>query len=112
MCYYKEEQKEKEGGMDVTPLRTPQQLRCLYRLCYGLGSLCTLATLALLGWIAYHIAIESAPLASLSFLPEMPVWCIFILIALVLVISIAAWQGGANFHQQYEEAVKNQPQQQ
>lgn len=81
----------------------------LYRLCYGIGTICTVSTVALLGWVAYCIAIEAEPLASLSFLPAMPVWYVFILIAAVLVLGIAAWQKGAQLHQQYEAAQHQLP---
>ena len=74
-----------------------------YRFFYALGAICTIGTVALLGWVAFCIAIEAEPLASLAFLPDMPVWSVFVLLAVVLCISIAAWQKGAALHQQYED---------
>ena len=74
-----------------------------YRLFYAIGALGTVATVALLGWVAFCIAIEAEPLASLAFLPALPVWSVFVLIGLVLCISIAAWQKGATLHEQYED---------
>lgn len=79
-----------------------------YRLFYAIGTLGTLATVALLGWIAFCIAIEAEPLASIAFLPDMSVWDVFVLIAIVFIISIAAWQKGAALHQQYEDAQSRQ----
>lgn len=79
------------------------KMRFLYRLCYGIGTICTAMTLALLAWVAFCIAIEAEPLASLSFLPDMPVWGIFALLAIVLISSIFSWQKGAAFHQRYEK---------
>ena len=91
----------------LTP--TLQKLRHLYILCYTIGSIGTCLTLALLLWVAVCIAFEMEPLASISFLPAMPTFAVFILIFAVLAISIASWQAGANYHQQYETWMKKNP---
>ena len=48
------------------------------------------------------IALEFERLASVAFLPDMPVFAIFIVIIAIAAISVAAWQYGATFHQRYE----------
>lgn len=88
----------------LTP--TQQRLKHLYLLCYAIGSLCTCITVALLLWVAICIAFEMEPLASVSFLPPMPTYVVFILIFAILAVSIASWQVGANYHQQYETLLK------
>lgn len=77
-----------------------QSLRRSYLICYIIGTLCTIFAVALLGWVAICIALEKEPLASVAFLPDMPVFAIFIVI-----IAIAAWQHGATFHQRYEALI-------
>ena len=74
-----------------------QSLRRSYLSCYIIGTICTVCAIALLAWVAICIALEKEPLASVAFLPDMPVFAIFIVI-----ISVAAWQYGATFHQRYE----------
>ena len=79
-----------------------QSLRRSYLICYIIGTLCTIFAVALLGWVAICIALEKEPLASVAFLPDMPVFAIFIVIA---ALSVAAWQHGATFHQRYEALI-------
>lgn len=79
-----------------------QSLRRSYLICYIIGTLCTIFAVALLGWVAICIALEKEPLASVAFLPDMPVFAIFIAIA---ALSVAAWQHGATFHQRYEALI-------
>lgn len=74
-----------------------------YRLFYAIGAISTAATVALLGWVAFCIAIEAEPLTSIAFLPSLPVWAVFALLILVLVISVFSWQKGATLQQQYED---------
>ena len=88
----------------MTP--TLQKLRYLYLICYTIGSAGTCMSLALLLWVAICIAFEKEPLASISFLPPMPTYIVFILIFAMLAVSIAAWQIGANYHQHYEALLK------
>ena len=57
-----------------------QSLRRSYLICYIIGTLCTIFAVALLGWVAICIALEKEPLASVAFLPDMPVFAIFIVI--------------------------------
>lgn len=86
-----------------------QQLRRLYLICYTIGGIFTCMTVALLLWVALCIALEMEPLASLSFLPPMPTFVVFILLFAILAIAIAAWQYGASYHQRYEELLKKEP---
>lgn len=79
-----------------------QSLRRSYLICYIIGTLCTIFAVALLGWVAICIALEKEPLASVAFLPDMPVFAIFIVIIAIAALSVAAWQHGATFHQRYE----------
>lgn len=88
----------------MTP--TAQKLRYTYLLLYAIGGICTLLTLALLGWVAICIALEFEPLAAISFLAHLPLPLRFVCIIAVMAISIAAWQCGANYHQQYEDYMK------
>ena len=80
-----------------------QSLRRSYLICYIIGTLCTIFAVALLGWVAICIALEKEPLASVAFLPDMPVFAIFIVI--IAALSVAAWQHGATFHQRYEALI-------
>lgn len=93
-----------QGGTDLTP--NLQKLRYTYLLLYTLGGVCTLMTLALLIWVAVCIALEAEPLAAISFLSHLPTPLRFVIIIAVMAISIAAWQYGAKYHQQYEAALK------
>lgn len=79
-----------------------QSLRRSYLICYIIGTICTVCAIALLAWVAICIALEKEPLASVAFLPDMPVFAIFMVIIAIAVISVAAWQYGAMFHQRYE----------
>ena len=79
-----------------------QRLRRSYLSCYIIGTICTGCAIALLAWVAICIALEKEPLASVAFLPDMPVFAIFIVIIAIAAISVAAWQYGATFHQRYE----------
>lgn len=81
----------------MTSSTNQQSLRRLYRLCYAVGSVLTLCMVALLGWIAVCIALEKEPLASIAFLPDMPTYGVFILIAVTAAVTIAVWQYGASF---------------
>lgn len=92
----------------MTSSTNQQTLRRLYRLCYAVGSVLTLCMVALLGWIAVCIALEKEPLASIAFLPDMPTYGVFILIAVTAAVTIAVWQYGASFHQRYEESVRKE----
>lgn len=83
-----------------------QKLRYTYLLLYTLGGVCTLMTLALLLWVAVCIALEAEPLAAISFLSHLPTPLRFVIIIAVMAVSIAAWQYGAKYHQQYEAALK------
>ena len=78
-----------------------QNLRRSYLICYIIGTICTVCAIALLAWVAICIALEKEPLASVAFLPDMPVFAILVIIA-IAAISVAAWQYGATFHQRYE----------
>mgnify|MGYP001720430589 FL=1 len=82
-----------------------QNLRRSYLICYIIGTLCTIFAVALLGWVAICIALEKEPLASVAFLPDMPVFAIFIVIIAIAALSVAAWQHGATFHQRYEALI-------
>ena len=82
-----------------------QSLRRSYLICYIIGTLCTIFAVALLGWVAIFIALEKEPLASVAFLPDMPVFAIFIVIIAIAALSVAAWQHGATFHQRYEALI-------
>ena len=82
-----------------------QSLRRSYLICYIIGTLCTIFAVALLGWAAICIALEKEPLASVAFLPDMPVFAIFIVIIAIAALSVAAWQHGATFHQRYEALI-------
>ena len=82
-----------------------QSLRRSYLICYIIGTLCTIFAVALLGWVAICIALEKEPLASVDFLPDMPVFAIFIVIIAIAALSVAAWQHGATFHQRYEALI-------
>ena len=82
-----------------------QSLRRSYLICYIIGTLCTIFAVALLGWVAICIALEKEPLASVAFLPDMPVFAIFIVIIAIAALSVAAWQHGATFHQRYEALI-------
>ena len=82
-----------------------QSLRRSYLICYIIGTLCTIFAVALLGWVAICIALEKEPLASVTFLPDMPVFAIFIVIIAIAALSVAAWQHGATFHQRYEALI-------
>ena len=93
-----------QGGTDLTP--NLQKLRYTYLLLYTLGGVCTLMTLALLIWVAVCIALEAEPLAAISFLSHLPTPLRFVIIIAGMAISIAAWQYGAKYHQQYEAALK------
>lgn len=86
----------------MQPSTNAAALRRLYHICYAVGTVTTLCTVALLGWVAVCIALEKEPLASVAFLPDMPTFCVFIVIAAIAAVSIAAWQYGASFHQRYE----------
>lgn len=79
-----------------------QNLRRSYLICYIIGTICTVCAIALLAWVAICIALEKEPLASVAFLPDMPVFAIFMVIITIAAISVAAWQYGATFHQRYE----------
>lgn len=79
-----------------------QNLRRSYLICYIIGTICTVCAIALLAWVAICIALEKEPLASVAFLPDMPVFAIFMVIISIAAISVAAWQYGATFHQRYE----------
>lgn len=79
-----------------------QNLRRSYLICYIIGTICTVCAIALLAWVAICIALEKEPLASVVFLPDMPVFAIFMVIIAIAAISVAAWQYGATFHQRYE----------
>ena len=79
-----------------------QSLRRSYLSCYIIGTICTVCAIALLAWVAICIALEKEPLASVAFLPDMPVFAIFIVIIAIAAMSVAAWQYGATFHQRYE----------
>lgn len=81
-----------------------QHLRHIYLLLYTIGGVCSLLSVTLLGWIAFCIAMEMEPLASISFLPHMPTPFIFIILLAVMAIAVAAWQAGAKYHTQYEQA--------
>lgn len=82
-----------------------QSLRRSYLICYIIGTLCTIFAVALLGWVAICIALEKEPLASVAFLPDMPVFAIFIVIIAIAALSVAAWQHSATFHQRYEALI-------
>lgn len=82
-----------------------QSLRRSYLICYIIGTLCTIFAVALLGWVAICITLEKEPLASVAFLPDMPVFAIFIVIIAIAALSVAAWQHGATFHQRYEALI-------
>lgn len=82
-----------------------QSLRRSYLICYIIGTLCTIFAVVLLGWVAICIALEKEPLASVAFLPDMPVFAIFIVIIAIAALSVAAWQHGATFHQRYEALI-------
>ena len=82
-----------------------QSLRRSYLICYIIGTLCTIFAVALLGWVAICIALEKEPLASVAFLPDMPVFAIFIVIIAIAALSVAAWHHGATFHQRYEALI-------
>ena len=82
-----------------------QSLRRSYLICYIIGTLCTIFVVALLRWVAICIALEKEPLASVAFLPDMPVFAIFIVIIAIAALSVAAWQHGATFHQRYEALI-------
>lgn len=82
-----------------------QSLRRSYLICYIIGTLCTIFAVALLGWVAICIALEKEPLASVAFLPDMPVFAIFIVIIAIAALSVATWQHGATFHQRYEALI-------
>ena len=82
-----------------------QSLRRSYLICYIIGTLCTIFAVALLGWVAICIALEKEHLASVAFLPDMPVFAIFIVIIAIAALSVAAWQHGATFHQRYEALI-------
>ena len=82
-----------------------QSLRRSNLICYIIGTLCTIFAVALLGWVAICIALEKEPLASVAFLPDMPVFAIFIVIIAIAALSVAAWQHGATFHQRYEALI-------
>ena len=79
-----------------------QNLRRSYLICYIIGTICTVCAIAHLAWVAICIALEKEPLASVAFLPDMPVFAIFMVIIAIAAISVAAWQYGATFHQRYE----------
>lgn len=79
-----------------------QNLRRSYLICYIIGTICMVCAIALLAWVAICIALEKEPLASVAFLPDMPVFAIFMVIIAIAAISVAAWQYGATFHQRYE----------
>ena len=79
-----------------------QNLRRSYLICYIIGTICTVCAIALLAWVAICIALEKEPLVSVAFLPDMPVFAIFMVIIAIAAISVAAWQYGATFHQRYE----------
>ncbi|MCH4166125.1 MAG: hypothetical protein LKF74_05360 [Megasphaera sp.] len=81
-----------------------QHLRHIYLFLYTMGGVCSLLSVGLLGWIAFCIAMEMEPLASIAFLPNMPAPFVFILLLAIMIISIAAWQTGAKYHTQYEQA--------
>lgn len=85
-----------------------QSLRRSYLICYIIGTLCTIFAVALLGWVAICIALEKEPLASVAFLPDMPVFAIFIVIIAIAALSVAAWQHGATFHQRYEALIEKE----
>ena len=74
-----------------------------YLFFYTVGACCSFLTVALLVWIAYCIAIEAAPLAAISFLAGLPTLAVFALLLLIMVISCAAWQAGAHYHQKFEK---------
>ena len=82
-----------------------QSLRRSYLICYIIGKLCTIFAVALLGSVAICNALEKEPLASVAFLPDMPVFAIFIVIIAIAALSVAAWQHGATFHQRYEALI-------
>lgn len=82
-----------------------QSLHRSYVTCYIIGTICTVCAIALLGWVAICIALEKEPLASVAFLPDMPIWAVFIVIIAIAAISVAAWQYGATFHQRYEALI-------
>lgn len=81
-----------------------QRLRHIYLFLYVLGGFCSLLSISLLGWIAFCIAMEMEPLASIAFLPNMPTPLIFILLLAIMAIGIACWQTGAKYHVRYEQA--------
>ena len=81
-----------------------QSLRRSYLICYIIGTLCTIFAVA--SWLGrICIALEKEPLASVAFLPDMPVFAIFIVIIAIAALSVAAWQHGATFHQRYEALI-------
>lgn len=90
-------------------ISNPTSLRRLYILCYAIGTCGSLLTLALLLWVAFCIAIEAEPLASIAFLPDMPAPVVLLLLIAIMFVSAAAWQYGATYHQQYEQAKKSKP---
>lgn len=80
-----------------------QHLRRMYLFLYTIGGTCSLLAVSLLGWIAFCIAMEMEPLASIAFLPNMPTPFVFILLFAIMIIGVVAWQTGAKYHTQYEK---------
>ena len=93
------------GGIALKSSMSRQSLRRSYLICYIISTLCTIFAVALLGWVAICIALEKEPLASVAFLPDMPVFAIFIVIIAIAALSVEAWQHGATFHQRYEALI-------
>ena len=75
--------------------------RAAYLGLYTLGACFTICLVSLLAWVAYCIAVEAEPLASLSFLPALPQGAIFAILFLSLIICCGCWQLGAMCHQKY-----------
>lgn len=86
----------------------PRALRAAYLILYTAGACLTLCCVGLLAWVAICIALEKEPLASISFLPDMPAALVLVLILAIMAVSVACWQYGAKFHQRYEAYMRNQ----
>lgn len=92
----------------MTNFSTPPMWRSAYLILYTIGTCCSLICVSLLGWIAFCIALEREPMASVSFLSWMPTFSLFILLFAIMIIGVASWQYGAKYHERYEEYMKKQ----
>ena len=87
---------------------TPPMWRYAYLLLYPIGAFCSFVCVSLLGWIAFCIALEKEPMASVSFLSWMPTFVVFLALFAIMAIGVASWQYGAKYHERYEEYLKKQ----